>query len=363
MEVLMITPKVDEQDALLGFIPTWINSLAKGVDKLHVVTLGYNEETRLSENVTVYSLGKKSGKLSKLLYFNSIMLTIIPRVDVVFCHMFPDFTLISAPYAKLFRKPIVTWYTHGHVSRRLRVVHFLANRIVTASKESFGIKSNKVIITGHGIDINRFKPAIRQKREEDKKTILSVGRISPIKDYETFIRAADIMINEKGMKNLEFLIVGEVPIASQGAYYEGLRKMVEEFKLKDYVKFVGFVLHRDIVRYYQQCDIHVNLCPTGGADKAVLEAMACEKPVIVCNETFRDLLKPYDSLCLFNHQDPRDMAEKLNNVAKVNHEDIWAKIGKHNREKVIKNHSIFHLVSILVDIFHSVSSCRKLENK
>lgn len=363
MKVLMVTPAVDEKDSFFGFIPTWINNLAQRVDKLHVITLGYNEETQLSKNVTVYSLGKKSGKLSKLLYFNSIILRIIPKVDVVFCHMFPDFTLISAPYAKLFRKPIVTWYVHRHVSRRLRLAHFLASKMVTASEESLRIKSDKIIITGHGIDTDRFKPAIRQKREGDKMTILSVGRISPIKDYETLVRAADIIINQRGMKDLEFLIVGGVQTSSETAYYEGLRKMVEELKLNDYVKFVGFVPYRDIIRYHQQCDIHVNLCPTGGLDKAVLEAMACEKPEIVCNEAFRDLLKPYDDICLFRHQDPRDMAEKIKDFAKFSYEDIWAKIGKHNREKVIKNHSIFHLVNKLVGIFEEVYSCQDLENK
>ena len=357
MKVLMVTPAVDEQDTLLGFIPTWINSLAQRLDEVQVITLGHNEETQLSENVTVYSLGKKSGKLRKFLYFNSIMLRIIRKVDVIFCHMFPDFTLISAPYSKLFRKPIVTWYVHRHVSRRLKLAHFLASKMVTASEESLRIRSDKIIVTGHGIDTDMFEPAIRQKRDGDKIIILSVGRISPIKDYETLVKAADIMINQKGMKDLEFLIVGGVPISSQRAYYEGLRRMVEEFQLKDHVKFVGFVPYRDIIKYYQQSDIHINLCPTGGLDKAVLEGMACEKPVILCNEAFRDLLKPYDSTCMFKHHDPTELAEKLNDLVEVNCEDKWVKIGKHSREKVIQNHSIVHLVSKLVEIFREVSSC------
>lgn len=359
----MITPLVDEQDPDGGFIPAWIDNLAKKVEKLYVVALRHNAEVPLPENVVVYSLGEKASRLGKILYFYRKMLRVIPKVDVIFCHMFPSFTILAAPYAKLFRKPIIAWYAHGYVSRELRMAHFLANKMVTASKESLRIRSAKVIITGHGIDTDRFRPTKRRKKGSDKKVILSVGRISPIKNHETLIRAADILVKEKGMKNLGFLIVGGVSMASQEIYYAGLRKMVEELELKDYVKFAGSVPYGDIIRYYQQSDINVNLCPTGGLDKAVLEAMACEKPVIVSNETFWDLLNPYDSICLFKHQDPRDLAEKLDDIVMINHEDIRFKIGKHNREKVIKNHSLSQLVNKLVEIFNEVASSRNLENK
>ncbi len=360
MKVLMFTPAVDESFRL-GFIPTWIRELAKRINRLYVITSGYNKQTSLPSNVTVFGLDKGPSSLirstKRQIYLHSTMLRIVPKVDVIFCHMHPEFTLRVAPYAKLFRKPIVTWYTHGHVSRKLKIARFLASKMVTASKESLRIKSNKIIITGHGIDTNKFKPATNRSVKKDKITILSVGRISPIKDYETLIRAADILVNEEDVKNLEFLIVGGVPIASQKEYYERLKKMVKELKLENYVKFVGHIPYSGIVDYYQGCDVFVSASQTGSIDKTVLEAMACEKPAITCNEAFEDIFGEYSSILMFRKKDPIDLAGKIINILQMD-ENKLNELCCSLRGIAKERHSVESLINKLVDIFEEVVKVR-----
>jgi glycosyltransferase involved in cell wall biosynthesis len=349
-----MTPRIDEEDPLLGFIITWVNKLAEKVEKLYIICTGYGKAD-LRKNIEVYNLGKKSNKFTKANYFVKLMFSILPKVDVVFCHMYPEFTLMAAPFAKIFRKPIVTWYAHRHVNWKLLIAHSLASRMITASKEGLRIRSSKVIVTGHGIDTERFKPVINLDiKEKDRIIILSVGRISPIKDYETLIKAAGLLVNEEDMRNLKFIIVGGVPMKSHVKYYEKLREMVSELELENYVKFMGFVPFKNITDYYYQSDIFVNLCPTGSADKAVLEAMACGKPVIVCNETYRSLLRPYDNICMFKYRDFKDLAIKLKEL--ITNKSLWAEIGKHNREQVIKYHSLTHFLDLLIRIFKEVSA-------
>lgn len=364
MKVLMITPRVDETHSILGFIPTWIRKLAERVDALYVITPYCNEKTQLPENVTVFDLSEvgvnRLGRfirfVSKFLQLSNAMLRIIPRVDVVFCHMYPNFTLMSAIYAKLFRKPIVTWYTHGYISKRLRIAHFLANKMVTASKESLRIESNKIIITGHGIDTDKFKPAVNRSAKKDKITILSVGRISPIKDYETLIRAADILVNEESMKNLEFVIVGGVPMASQGKYYERLKKMVKELELGNYVKFVGSIPHTEVVGYYQNCDIFVNPSHASALEKVVLEAMLCEKPVITSNigyylDVFDEEMK---EKCYFKKEDHKDLANKITHILQMD-ENRRNELCRSMRDIVKKGHSVETLTDKLVDVFKGIT--------
>ena len=79
MKMLMITPEVDKRAPILGFIVSWINRLASKVDRLHVVTLVYDSETELPENVTVYNLGDKKIKFTKYLYFSRIMLSLLRK--------------------------------------------------------------------------------------------------------------------------------------------------------------------------------------------------------------------------------------------------------------------------------------------
>lgn len=356
MRVLMVTPLVDEKHPVLGFIPTWINRLAQRVDKLNVVTRGYNEETHLPQNVSVYSVDNKARKLNRMLYFDSTMLRLLLKeTDVMFCHMYPSLAVRAAPYGKLFRIPVVWWRTHGSVSLKARIVYFLANKIVTASKESFRIKSrgkNKIIITGHGIDTDKFKSGVSPNIKKDKINIVSIGRISPRKDYETLIKAMDILVNERGRKDLEFLIVGGFPMASQEEYFEVLKKMVKELKLKDYVEFSGPVPHAEVVKYYQNCDLFVTGSQTGSIDKTVLEAMACEKPAIVCSEAFEDVFGDFSSTLMFRKKDPVDLAEKITNILAMDRAR-YNKLCFSMREIVKKEHSVDGLMDKLIKVFET----------
>lgn len=360
MKVLMITPGVDESQDLLGFTASWIRALAKRVDMLYVITPFFNPDTTLPENAIVYGLNEKSNKLTRYLFLSKIMIGLLSKkqVDVIFCHIGPNSVLWAAPWAKLFRIPIVTWYAHAHVSRRLRIAHFLANRIVTPHEDDFNIKSNKVIVTGHGVDTDRFRPVENPQRRGNKTTILSVARISPVRNYETLVKAADILINEKGMKNIEILIVGGVPLASHEEYYRSILRMVEELKLNDYIKFVGSVPYGDTVKYYQACDIFVHMACIGGIGKSPSEAMACEKPVVLCLKRYGELLQPYTGFCFFEPYNSESMAEKLANL--ILHKHLWPEIGKLGREKIVESHSVSQLADKLVNIFAGLSKRKEV---
>ena len=352
MNVLMLTPEV-VPESQQGFIVTWINRLASKVDALYVVTLDdYNRETVLPQNVTVYHLGDRKTKLTKYLYFSRIMFNLLRKraVDVVFCHMYVVFTFMVAPWVKPLRIPIVQWYAHGRVDFKLRLAHLIADKIVTSSKEGFRIKSNKVIITGQGIDTDMFKPAERRERSRDKHVILSVGRLSPVKDYETLIKAADILVNKKGMDNLEFIIAGGVPIPSQQAYYEKIVKLAQELGLTARLKFVGIIPHTEIVSYYQACDLFVSASQTGSVDKTTLEAMACEKLPLVCNEAFQEILGDYSSTLMFRAKDPAALADKIIYISEMNGNKRKA-LGRNMREIIKKEHSVQNLTEKLIEVF------------
>jgi len=247
----------------------------------------------------------------------------------------------------------VMWFTHRSTSNELRIAHWLVDKVVTASKESFRLKSDKVVITGHGIDTDRFKP-LDVRREGNTKVILSVGRISPIKDYETLIEAANILVNKQGRRDLQFVIVGNVLIASDQGYFEHLQEMVAAYGLTDHLSFVGAVPHREMPTYYQKCDVLVNLCPTGGLDKAVLEGMACEKPVIVRNKAFVPLLGKWKKDLLCKGQNAQELVDKLESVTIMNDESLRM-LGEGMRRFVEEEHSVNGLMEKLVSVFRQLT--------
>ncbi len=282
MHLLFITQKVDRADWLLGFTHGWLKALARKVDRLTVICLEQGQ-TDLPANVRVISLGKEHGvgRWARAWAFGRALAATIGEVDGVFAHMSPAFAIAAAPFAKLRRVPLVLWYTHRHVDRKLRLATALSDAVATASPESFQLHSDKVRVLGHGIDPEQFSPQPPDEQDE-RKLILAVGRLSPIKRYELLVEATRIL--QLRQLPIRTVIAGDDPPgdSSYGNYVRGLSA--------GRVEFLGAVPHAQIAAWYHRCAVAVNLCPTGGLDKAVLEAMFCARPVLVTNQSFASLL-------------------------------------------------------------------------
>ena len=271
------------------------------------------------------------------------------QIDVVFVHMVPLYAILAAPWAKLRRVPMVMWYTHKSVNWKLKLAHGLVDRVVTASAESFRLPSDKVVVTGHGINTDVFKP-VEDAHPEHPFTVLSVGRISPIKDYETLIEAADILVNQHGQRSLRFVVVGDAGTPEQVAYREQLVAEIQQRGLASNFELEGAVPYRRVVDYCQQADLSVNLCPTGGLDKAVLEAMACGVVPITSNRAFEPLLGQQTERLMFRESDPVDLARAVEWVAGMSPDQRQA-LGLALRERVEREHSVERLMEQLAALF------------
>jgi glycosyltransferase involved in cell wall biosynthesis len=232
---------------------------------------------------------------------------------------------------------------------------------LTASWESFRLDSEKVVVTNHGINTKIFRPKHisghpeRSRRAASRTTICSIGRISPRKDYETLINAANILIHSKGIHNVKFVIIGKEGTSKQKPYFQKLTEMVKTFGLESSFEFVGSVPHRKIADYHQKNDIFVNMRQTGGMDKAVLEAMACEVPTIVCNKTFTLLFGLWARRLIFEEQDAEDLADRLFDLVTSGVEKRQ-EIGRDLRNAVVREHDLEKLLDRIVTIFESLCS-------
>lgn len=271
--LLIITQKVDEQDDLLGFFVGWIREFQKHFSNVEVIAL-HDKHPRT--------------KIVRWIVFTWRMMRAVRRADMVFCHMSPIFAVM----ASIGRKPVYLWYLHRSVTWKLRLAEKVSQKVFTASAESLRLKSNKIVAMGHGIDVDRF---VVHRTWKSATRILSVGRISPIKNFETLLRTG-----------LPVTIVGRPIMPGDGEYFEKLKKFSNG-------NFVGFVPYIEIPRYYANADIFVNCSPTGGIDKAVLEAMASGCIVLVCNKAFAPYLS---SELLFQEGDPVSLAEAIANIQK-----------------------------------------------
>ena len=195
MKLLIITQKVDINDDVLGFFHRWIEEFAKHCEKITVICLEKGEYN-LPENVKVLSLGKEAGasKIKYLWRFYKYIWQERKIYDSVFVHMNPVYVILGGLFWKAMGKKVTLWYTHKNVDWKLRLAEKLVNKILTASKESFKLKTGKLQIVGHGILVEMFKnPQSKNYNKGDKLKIISVGRITRIKNLDTLIKAGSIL--------------------------------------------------------------------------------------------------------------------------------------------------------------------------
>ncbi|MBI1888941.1 MAG: glycosyltransferase family 4 protein [Candidatus Spechtbacteria bacterium] len=350
MKLLIVTQKVDRNDDNLGFFHTWIEKFSSSVEKLYVVCLAKGEY-ELPSNVEVYSMGKERGasKIVELLKLEFYLWKHLSDVDGVFIHMAPMYAIASFPLVRLRKKRMILWYTHRSQNWKVSLAEKMVQRVLTASRESFRTKSKKVKILGHGVDTEMFQA--RARFSDDVFRILYAGRISAIKDLETLVAAIDILSRTLCDTAFKVSILGRPLTPADVLYFKKMKEMIVRLGVEQYISFLGSVPHASIAPYYQKHDILINLCPTGGMDKVVLEAMSCGMLVTVSNETFRDLMS-IDAHTCFEAGNPRDLARKIVYFAGLSREKRQ-ELGVRLRDVVVKKHNLDTLVRNIISEYNT----------
>jgi glycosyltransferase involved in cell wall biosynthesis len=127
-----------------------------------------------------------------------------------------------------------------------------------------------------GVNANLFSPGSPPVRSslglEGRELILFVGRIAPLKNLPLLLDALAILRRRR--PNAVVLVAGE------GQGESAARAQAARLGIADAVHFAGHVRHGDLPAYYNAAHVFV-LCSTfDNSPNALLEAMACQRPVI-----------------------------------------------------------------------------------
>ncbi|MCX6787562.1 MAG: glycosyltransferase [Candidatus Kaiserbacteria bacterium] len=275
MRLLIVTQVVDTEDPILGFFVRWVEEFAKHVERIEVICLKEGKHI-LPANVRVHSLGKERGATSRAAYawrFLKLIWKLRQQYDTVFVHMNPEYIVLGGLFWRLWGKHCALWYTHKSVNIKLRLATLLTHTIFTASKESFRLRTKKLHIMGHGIDVDFFSPDENTLRGT---AVLSAGRLSQTKRHDLAIRAAEHFPND-------------VRIVGDGPERENLGMLADQLSLSSRVHFIGPQTQEGLREEYRRAGVFVHTSETGSLDKVVLEALACGLSVVTTSVALREL--------------------------------------------------------------------------
>jgi glycosyltransferase involved in cell wall biosynthesis len=243
---------------------------------------------------------QKSGRWNNLTFFLRLLRLIYrERPDIVHgYHIVPDIlTLLLRWFSPSIKAVLGVRSADLDLSRYdwtgrfcYRLECLLAQRtdLVIANSQAgraFAVKNGfpaeKLQVIPNGIDTDTFQPdrqaglVIRRgwSLPDDVPLIGFVGRIDPMKDPVTFLKAAQLVCAEQ--PKVRFVCVGR----SEAVDLERMKRLTAELGIEAAVTWAGE--HNDLTAVYNSLDILCLSSKTESFPNVVCEAMACGTPCVV----------------------------------------------------------------------------------
>lgn len=212
-------------------------------------------------------------------------------------------------------------------------------------------QEKKIIILPVGLRITKFKFSTRKTQYGEYIKILTVGRLVEKKGYEYAIKAISEIV--KKHNKIEYIIAGE------GFLRNELEKLVEDLHIKRYVKFLGAVEQKEVLKLYQQAHIFVLPSVTAsngdqeGQALVIQEAQAMGLPIVsTLHNGIPEGVLDGKSGFLVPERDVNALTERLEYL--IEHPETWPDLGQYGRKFVEERYDIHKLNQRLVEIYQNL---------
>jgi glycosyltransferase involved in cell wall biosynthesis len=177
---------------------------------------------------------------------------------------------------------------------------------------------NPITFDPTNVDLDWMHSFKRKHRLEGKRIVTTVGRITELKDYETFIRA--IASCAKDNSTIRGLIAGGIRHDKQ-AYYERLQQLVRDLDVEEQVLFID---SPQIVELYALSDLVVSCSKKPESfGLTLIEALAMNTPVIATRHGGPlDVIREGENGFFFEPQHPEELAQLISENAPLSCNDL-----------------------------------------
>ena len=172
-------------------------------------------------------------------------------------------------------KPMVR-YALNHADHVISVCDALKQEMV-----ALGINDDKISVIPNGVDSKQFYPVDKKEARKklslpiDKKIILSVGSLIPLKGFHVILNAFPKLLQEDS--NIHLYIIGE------GHFRSSLEKQIEALNLTQQVTLVGECPNPELRMRYSAADVFCLASSREGWANVIMESLSCGTPVVATN--------------------------------------------------------------------------------
>ncbi len=293
--LLVVNHVMDDTDPYLSHQSEVVRLLASVFPYVTVIT-GRLGEHSVPSNVTVISTNWVPGhRLRNIL---SLMKVAIPNVfsrkhKVVFSHMADLQAAVIAPFARLVNKRHFLWYAHSYKSFYLSWASIWVTGIISSTRGSCPILSEKVNLIGQSVNPEMFPP--RELPNFQKDLLIHVGRLDRSKNIDLLIQST---IEIQGLNSsAKLTLIGSSANVESSNYFAELRdkysKEIDNGSISFLPSMPRGMISKELCRYH--VFIHAY---KGSLDKTLVEATFSCMPVITINPEYISIFGTWSKLTL-----------------------------------------------------------------
>lgn len=193
-------------------------------------------------------------------------------------------------------------------------------------------KTKKTVLIPNGIDLNYFLP--QPKMISDHIRIGMQSRIVKIKDHQTLLRAFERLV--KDPSNVGRTIT--LSIAGDGDYRENIAQLAIDLGIADKVNFTGMLSEMELLQFLTGLDIYIHASHGETMSTAIMQAMACGKPVIASAVPgILNMIQDQITGILVPVEDEQAMYTKI--LQLINDPGLLQQLARHARDYAERNFS------------------------
>lgn len=228
-----------------------------------------------------------------------------------------------------------------------------ADRLFSTShvmkEETLQYTNKDIRVIPFGVDLEKFKPgaAIDQIFPEGSIVVGTVKALEDKYGINVLINAFSILKNKRPDLPLKLLIVG------RGTKEFELKQQAEMLGVANDTVFTGFIPVEMVPGYQNLLDVAVfpSVLDSESFGVAVIEANACEKPVVVTNRGgLPEVVEDGKSGFVVPANDPHSLAMAMEKL--VSCAELRKQVGQNGRERVKKHYDWNQNLSTMVDAYH-----------
>ena len=354
MKILQIVPALEAGGVERGTIDLSL-ALKKSGQNVFVISSGGRLVSDLEEALIPHielPVHRKS-PLALLLIPRITSIIIKEKIDIV--HASSRIPAWLAFLACKLRGTVFVTSCHGFYSRHFmsrvmgwgKLVMVISKTIEKRMVDDFGVPEGKIRLIYRGVDPAKY-PYIPDKydRGKDSYKIINIGRLTPLKGQEEFIRAMKLVIGR--MNNVEAWIVGG-PDKGKERYSGKLKNLAKNLKIEEKVKFLGS--RNDIQGLLKLSDLLVvSTNVPEGFGRVVIEAGAVG--VAVCASGvggIKEIIDDGVSGLLFPPGNESKMADTI--IKMLSDLNLRKTCAKNLREKVEKNFTLDKMAKETLSVY------------